>query len=168
MNMLTMQDVDTLPRSTLVGIRGSLVRQGKLPRQDSRLSEIITVPSRVRVPQIKSSYTDEHLRMKPVMDQVRKHAPYYAPISAGFEVYCTRKSRPAKGRRQYIDNGRGDPATALVATVRWGWNHNLEKISHLEVTLSRQEDLRWASRKIGEIFRTAGQRLPSLEVQIKP
>lgn len=83
-------------------------------------------------------YTDEHLRMKPVIDVVR-HMPFCSPISAGFS----------------LNIAQGIPVT-------WKWDEQDERIIGLTVRLRLGNEPE-AERLIRYIFRMAGKTLPEIE-----
>jgi hypothetical protein len=88
-------------------IKASLVKSPVFPVSKERV--FYCGPSKVN----HSTYTDEHLRMKPVMDVVRK-SQNCKPISAGFAIQQEDKT---------------------IAEVTWRWNHATEKIVGLHVRL---------------------------------
>jgi hypothetical protein len=90
-----------------------------------------------------STYTDEHIRMKPVMDVVRKSQDC-KPISAGFAIQQEDKT---------------------IAEITWRWNHATEKIiglnARLITKLSNHQRL-LVNRTIIGIFAQAHMSMPEI------
>jgi hypothetical protein len=155
--------VERIPRAAVLGIRGSRISSS----HDKRLSQQDCIlPSHAhpdytpkRALRDTTSYTDEHIRMKPVMDAVRK-TRMFEPISAGFRLYCTKKTQPSQAavQRKFFR------LRSLVVTITWKWNHSAEKIIGLEARLNHESDLPWVHKKIESIFRKAGMKMPPLTV----
>jgi hypothetical protein len=144
-----------IPPARARGVRGS-----HISHLDKRL-----VPSRVPPFSTRnhrpapSCYADEHRRMKPVMDLVRK-TRLFEPISAGFRLYCThRTSGLALAKRKFSGS------RSLVIAVTWLWNHENEKIIGLEASLANTADLPWAREKIAELFKKAGMEMPPITLK---
>jgi hypothetical protein len=158
------QPARRIPRAAVLGIRGARPSTGddkRLSAKDCELAAHARLDYRPKyVPRETTSYTDEHMRMKPVMDAVRK-TRMFEPISAGFRLYCTRKTRPpltVAGRKYFRSR-------SLVATVTWKWKHSNERIIGLEVNLAHGTDLAWASKKIESIFKKAGMDMPHITLK---
>jgi len=149
------------------GLRGLRARRNPLTEED----RLMLMPRETELPEtareapyIKStppppSYASEHMRMKPLMAKVRElHAAdanpkaLFAPISAGFKVFCHEFDQPG-GKRDF---SLGDiKPIALVATVNWRWTD--EAITGLDIRLAHNTgDIGWAVWKIRQLFDQAG------------
>lgn len=110
----------------------------------------------VRQPEKVISYASEHMRMKPVIDQVRRLSAFsadpaglYEFISAGFNLYCTPDDHP-DGERDFAQaEGQGKPIS-LVARVNWHFED--EKITGLDIRMESLGESAWAIKKIRELF----------------
>lgn len=143
--------VKRISRATVLGMRGVRPSTGsdkRLSAKDCELAAHSRLDYRPKyVPRETTSYTDEHLRMKPVMDAVRA-TRMFEPISAGFRLYYIRKKH-----------------RALAATVTWKWKHSNERIVGLEVCLAHEVDLDWARKKIEFIFKKASMPMPHIALK---
>jgi hypothetical protein len=157
------QPARRIPRAAVLGIRGARPSTGddkRLSAKDCELAAHARLDYRPKyVPRETTSYTDEHMRMKPVMDAVRK-TRMFEPISAGFRLYCTRKTRPPQ-----IASRKFSGTRSLVATVTWKWKHSNERIVGLEVWLAHKADLAWVRQKIESIFKKAGMDMPHITLK---
>ena len=147
------------------GLRGLRARRNPLTEEDRLTPRDTELPETAReAPYIKStppppSYVSEHMRMKPLMAKVRElHAAdanpkaLFAPISAGFKVFCHEFDQPG-GKRDFSP-GAIKPI-ALVATVNWRWTD--EAITGLDMRLAHNtSDIGWAVSKIRQLFDQAG------------
>lgn len=110
------------------------------------------------------SYAGEHMRMKPVIDQVRRLSAFsadpaglYEFISAGFNLYCTPNDHPS-GKHDFTQaKGQAKPIS-LVARVNWRFTD--ETITGLELRMARPFEYGWAMKKIRELFEMAEINLP--------
>lgn len=103
-----------------------------------------------------TSYASEHMRMKPVIDQVRRLSAFssdpaglYEFISAGFNLYCTPDDHPDGEHDFAQDKGQGKPIS-LVARVNWRFTD--ETITGLDIRMENLGESAWAIRKIRELF----------------
>jgi hypothetical protein len=147
------------------GLRGLRARRNPLTEEDRLTPGDTALPETAReAPYIKStppppSYASEHMRMKPLMAKVRElHAAdanpkaLFAPISAGFKVFCHEFDQPG-GKRDFSPDAI--KPIALVATVNWRWTD--EAITGLDMRLAHNtSDIGWAVSKIRQLFDQAG------------
>jgi hypothetical protein len=157
------QPAERIPRAAILGIRGGGIShpEKRLSAKDCQLPVHARLDYRPKyAPRETTSYADEHMRMKPVMDAVRA-TRMFEPISAGFRLYCTPKTRPllAIAGRKYFRS------RSLVATVTWKWKHSNERIIGLEISLAHETDLDWARKKIEAIFKKASMPMPRITLK---
>ncbi len=151
------------------GLRDLRARRTPLTAADKLMPGDTALPGTAReAPYIKStqplpSYASEHMRMKPVMAKVRElHAAganpkaLFAPISAGFKVFCHEFDQPGGKREWSACHIPGAlKSLALVATVNWRWTD--EAITGLDIRLAHNTgDIGWAVSKIRQLFDQAG------------
>lgn len=143
--------------------RNPLIAADKLTLGDTGLPELPREAPYIKSTPLPPSYASEHMRMKPLMAKVRElHAEnfdpnaLFAPISAGFKVFCHEFDQPG-GKRDFSP-GALKPI-ALVATVNWRWKD--EAITGLDMRLAHNtSDIGWAVSKIRQLFDQAGMDMP--------
>jgi hypothetical protein len=90
---------------------------------------------------VRPSYSSEHRRMKPVLDQARRLDVGYNPTpealfeagSAGFQIWCSPKDNPGGPWSEIqMFPGSFPKAVEYVASVHWKWND--ETIVGLELS----------------------------------
>jgi len=103
-----------------------------------------------------TSYASEHMRMKPVIDQVRRLSAFssdpaglYEFISAGFNLYCTPDDHP-EGEHDFAQAKEQGKPISLVARVNWRFTD--ETITGLDIRMENLGESAWAIRKIRELF----------------
>jgi hypothetical protein len=156
------QPAERIPRAAILGIRGGGIShpEKRLSAKDCQLPVHAHLDYRPKhVLREATSYADEHMRMKPVMDAVRA-TRMFEPISAGFRLYCTRKTQPPQAVGRKFSGSR-----SLVATVTWKWKHSNERIIGLEVNLAHGTDLDWTRKKIESIFKKASMPVPRITLK---
>jgi hypothetical protein len=140
------QPSERIHRAAIPGIRGGPIFPpgNRLRARDCRLP-VHAHPDYLprHAPRETSSYTSEHMRMKPVMDVVRKSQDC-KPISAGFAIQQEDKT---------------------IAEITWRWNHATEKIiglnARLITKLSNHQRL-LVNRTIIGIFSQAHMSMPEI------
>jgi hypothetical protein len=132
------------------------------------------------------TYSTEHNRLKPVLDQARQFDIATNPAlealfeagSAGFQIWCTLDDHPKGREHVHMDAGAFAKPCSFVASVMWGWEG--ETITHLCLETdaydlhspeerqpkiqNRPADVSWAKRKIRWLFKHAGIPCPPIWV----
>jgi len=131
------------------------------------------------------SYTTEHRRMKPILDQARAFnvannpAPQalFDPLRAGFNIWCTPDDHPDGWESVTMLAGAFAKPCDFVASVYGGWTD--ARITHLTLStaayalrnhengrarayLNRPDDIAWAKVKTAWLFTQAHMSLPTI------
>lgn len=123
------------------------------------------------------TYESEHRRMRPVLGLARQldiatnPAPeaIFEPGIAGFQIWCIPADHPKGWENIAMTTGAFSKPCEYVASVGWGWEDEI--ITHLILTTdayalgqnlhshNRPDDLAWAKRKIGWLFKRANVKM---------
>ncbi|MEW5869089.1 MAG: hypothetical protein AB1894_07435 [Chloroflexota bacterium] len=126
------------------------------------------------------SYSNEHRRMKPVLDLARRldiavnpePEAIFEAGTAGFQIWCTPADHPKGWDSVVMTAGAFSKPCEYVASVSWGWEG--ENITHLLLSTdayalgrskrnhNRPADLAWAKRKIRRLFKQVGVTCPEI------
>lgn len=131
------------------------------------------------------SYSNEHRRLKPILDLARRldiatnpePEAIFEAGTAGFQIWATPADCPKDWEGIVMTAGAFSKPCEYVASVNWGWEgetithlllstdaYALERKGHKRIH-NRPADLTWAKRKVRWLFKQAGVKSPEIRVE---